>query len=163
MKSLYFCIITILMLARFCGAAGTNATSPKIGERLVLLSGGESGIVSYGLYCAVSSPTTSTNLPSGMDLILLLRNIGARNMNMNGVSDKSFSLKDSTGKSLIVLLNGLPQSMGYTQPTVIHLTVASPPGAPEPWTLRFKSQPDVMVPVDITISNIEPSKAVIKN
>jgi hypothetical protein len=47
--------------------------------------------------------------------------------------------------------------LGYGEATMIHLAVNSSTNAVKPWTLRFKTA-DVMVPLDLTITGIEPRK-----
>jgi hypothetical protein len=75
---------------------------------------------------------------------------------MDGVTVDDFSLQDAQGKSLKLYLWNSPRTMGYGDETVVHLMVDHAAGAPQPWTLRFKTKPQAHVPFDITVSGIRP-------
>ena len=124
------------------------------GETLVHLKSGETNIVSYGLYCVVSDSRTNT-LP-GTDLMLIIRNIGAKAIGTD-VSVKDVSLRDAKGQEAkIWRATSSLSGIGFGQVAVIHVYVAKPE-SPQPWTLRFKSK-ESMASVDLTITDIEPRK-----
>jgi hypothetical protein len=128
------------------------------GETLVHLKSGEMNMISYGLYCVVSDSRSGTNVLPGADLLLTIRNTGAKWIGTQDVSTEDFSLRDAKGQEL-KLHRGTSSSSGiaYGDVTVIHLLVAEP-NAPQPWTLRLKSKPKSIVSVDLTITGIKPQK-----
>jgi hypothetical protein len=128
------------------------------GETLVHLKSGQTNMVSYGLYCVVSDSRSGTNAPPGADLLLTIRNTGAKWIGTQDVSAEDFSLRDAKGQEVKIHRGASSSSgMAYGNISVIHLLVADP-RAPQPWTLRFKSKPESMASVDLTITDIEPRK-----
>ncbi len=122
------------------------------------LKSGETNMISYGLYCVVSDSRSGTNASPGSDLLLTVRNTGAKWISTQDISVGDFSLRDAKGQE-VKMHRGASSSSGmaYGEVCVIHLLVAEP-RAPQPWTLRFKSKPKSMVSVDLTITDIEPRK-----
>ncbi len=128
------------------------------GETLVPLQSGQTNMVSYGLYCVVSDSRSGTNVPPGEDLLLTIRNTGAKWIRTEDVSVEDFSLSDAKGRKVKIWRGDASSSgMAYGRVCIIHLFVADPK-APQPWTLRFKSKPKSMASVDLTITDIEPRK-----
>jgi hypothetical protein len=128
------------------------------GETLVHLSSGKTNMVSYGLYCVVSDSRSGTNAPPGADLLLTIRNTGAKWIGIQDVSVEDFSLRDAKGQEMKIYRGSASSSgMAYGDVCVLHLLIAEP-RAPRPWKLRFKSKPKSMVSVDLTIPDIEPRK-----
>jgi hypothetical protein len=127
------------------------------GERLVNLKSGETNLISYSLSTILSDARRGTNDLPGANLILTLRNTGAKWIGMEGISLEDFSLRDANGQELKIYLGAFPSSgMSYGSTSVIHLKVANA-RAPQPWILRFKSKPKGLVSVDLTISEIKPN------
>jgi len=94
----------------------------------------------------------------GTDLLLTIRNTGAKWIGTQDVSVEDFSLRDAKGQELKIWRGDASSSgIAYGDVCVIHLLVAEPK-AQQPWTLRFKSKPKSMVYVDLTITGIEPRK-----
>ena len=128
------------------------------GETLVHLKSGETNMISYGLFCAVSDSRSGTNASPGANLILTIRNTGAKWIGTQEVSAEDFGLRDAKGQEMkIHRATSSSSGMAYGDISVIHLLVADP-RAPQPWSLRFKSKPKSMVSVDLTITDIEPRK-----
>jgi hypothetical protein len=152
-------IILILSCASVLGADISTATN-RIGEMLIPLKAGEDarGIVSYGLFVEVSASSTASNSPAGGDLFLFLRNAGANSINMEGVSVEDFNLLDSHGRVIKLNLWTSPRTLEHGDSTVIHIVVDHPEDAVQPWTLYFKTKPAALVPIDLTISGVEPRK-----
>jgi hypothetical protein len=152
-------IILILSCASVLGSDTSTATN-RVGETLIPLKAGEDAraIVSYGLFTAVSASRAASNAPAGGDLYLILRNTGAKSINMEHVTVEDFSLQDSQGRHFKLYLWNSPRTMGYGDSTVIHLVVDRSADAVQPWTLRFKSKPEAHVPLALMISGIEPRK-----
>lgn len=154
----------LLFVGSPCWSADTHTstnTAPQIGERLLLLSAGESGtagIVSYGLYCAVSGARAASNNTVGGDLVLVLRNNGAKWIALDDVTAEDFSLLDSQGSGVKLYLRSSPKGVAYGASEVIHLIVDHAANAPQPWALRFKSKPKAHVPIDLSITGIEPKR-----
>jgi hypothetical protein len=135
-----------------------SCVSGFAGETLVHLKSGETNMVSYGLYCIASDSRSGTNVPPGADLLLTIRNTGAKWIGTQDVSAEDFSLRDAKGQEVKIWRGEASSSgMAYGDVCVIHLLVAEP-RAPQPWTLHFKSKPKSIVSVDLTIAGIEPRK-----
>ena len=128
------------------------------GETLLHLKSGETNMVSYGLYCVVSDSRSGTNASPGANLLLTIRNTGAKWIGTQDVAIEDFSLRDAKGQEVKMYRAASSSSgMAYGAVCVIHLVVAEPK-APQPWTLSFKSKPKTFVSVDLTITDIEPRK-----
>jgi hypothetical protein len=136
-------------------SVGTN----HVGEILVPLKAGETSLVSYGLYCVASYSRSSSNAPPGGNLILILRNTGAKWIDLDNVTVENLNLQDSQHRNMKLYLLTPPRDMGFGGATVIHIVVDHPADAVAPWTLRFKSKPKAFVPLDILITGIEPPNA----
>lgn len=134
---------------------GTN----NVGEGLVLLKTGETSLVSYGLYCMTSLSRSTSNAPAGSNLVLILRNTGAKSINMEHVTVEDFSLQDAQGKNIKLYLWCYPRTMSYGDATVIHLVVDHAADAAKPWTLSFESKLHAHVPIELAITGIEPRKS----
>jgi len=133
-------------------------TSRKL--MLVPLNTGDSGNISYGLYCMTCVPRIYSNGPVeiGGDLVLIMRNTGAKSINMNGVTVENFKLLDASGRNIKCYLWTTPRTMGFGDSTVIHIVVDHYSDAIQPWALSFKSKPDAFVPINLTIKDIAPMK-----
>jgi len=143
-------------------APTSGRTTNQLGERLILLKSGESnksGLVSYGLYCVVSGSRAASNAPPGGDLVLVMRNNGAKWIDLDHVTVEDFSLLDAQGKQMKLYLWSSPRGMAYGDSDVFHLIVHHSTDSPQPWILRFKSKPKAFVPVDLSITGIEPRKS----
>lgn len=151
-----------LLFGCCCFAGDSHGSFPtnQPGETLIPLKNGETAIVSYGLYCIASNSRAFSNAPVGGNLVLLLRNIGAKSINMNDVTVEDFRLQDSMGKDIKLYLRVTPQTIGYGDVTVIYITVEHYDNAAQPWTLTFKSKPKAFVPINLTITGIEPRNAI---
>jgi len=135
-----------------------SCASLVAGEALIPLKSGETNMVSYGLCCIVSDLRSPVNDLPGADLILTLRNNGAKWIGMQDVSAEDFSLRDVSGQDIKVHLRTLPPSgLAYGEVAAIHLAVDHP-SAPQPWTLHFKCKHKTIVDVDVTITGIAPKK-----
>ena len=128
------------------------------GETLVPLKSGETNMISYGLSCVVSDWHGGSNAPAGSSLILALRNVGAKWIDLDSVTVEDFSLRDAKGQEMkIYLWTPAPRSMGYGDDTVIHLVVDHAGDAPQPWVLHFRSE-RAAIPIELTITGIKPRK-----
>jgi len=121
-------------------------------EKFIPLKSGETNSVSYGLFCLVSD--SAPELPPGANLVLALRNIRIKVIDMDSVTVEDFSLRDAKGQEMKIYLVQPPETMGPEMPTVIPLVVPDAGGAPQPWTLHFKSKPESHNDVDLTITGI---------
>jgi hypothetical protein len=123
---------------------------------LVLLKSGEAsrGVLSYGLYYISRASRAASNALPGSDLILVLRNNGAKWIDLEHVTVENFSLHGANGKEIKLALQSNVRGMGYGESEVVHLNAYKSPDAPEPWTLSFKT-PAAFVPIDLSISGIE--------
>jgi hypothetical protein len=160
MASVFFWLAFALAFVDVNGVAAqtlpiANSTN-RLGEILVQLKSGEStkGVISYGLYYISSASRAASNAPPGSDLILVLRNSGAKWIDFEGVTVENFSLRDADGKEIKIVLRSDVRGIGYGQSEVVHLTTSKPAEAPEPWTLSLKTS-DAFVPLDLSISGIQ--------
>ena len=126
------------------------------GETLVPLRTGTANPFSYGLYNLKSYAAASSNAPAGNNLVLVLRNVGAKWVNFPEITADDFALKDSRGKALKLELRSRPEPMAFGDATILQIFVPSTAGDSRPWTLRFKSNLNSKVPFDISISGIKP-------
>jgi hypothetical protein len=158
---LILAIVKMLSNVACCGEVGraSGSITNQPGESLVLLKSGESKIISYGLYCVVSSSRSGSNAPVGGDLVLIIRNNGARWIDLQGVTVADFSLKDAQGNEIKLNLWTSPRGMAYGDTDVIHVVASLSASPPQPWTFRFKSKPEAFVPLDLLITGIEPRTA----
>ena len=136
-----------------------NATN-RLGETLVLLASGESRLVSYGLSCVVSGARAAAHKTPGGDLVLVLRNNGAKWIDLDHITVEDFTLQDSQGKDIKLYLRSSPRGMPYGGSEVVHLVVDHAASASQPWTLRLKAKAKALVPLELSITGIEPRRAV---
>jgi hypothetical protein len=133
-----------------------SCASALSAETFIPLKSGETNLLSYGLACVVGGSDAASNAPAGTDLVLTLRNTGAKWIGMNGVTVADFSLIDSQGKPVKIHLESSPRTMTFGAVSVIHLRVDNAAAAQRPWTLHFKCKSD-FVP-ELTITDIVPRK-----
>jgi hypothetical protein len=134
-----------------------SCTSLFAGENLVPLKSGETNIISYGLFCLVSDSRSASNAPAGEDLVLVLRNNGAKWIGMSDITREDFKLRDAKGNQVKIYLRTSPKNIPYGGADTIQLIVNRADAAPEPWTLHFSNR-DPFVPIDLTITDIKPRK-----
>jgi hypothetical protein len=159
MKAWKALLVLIISSASVFGADQGGGTKP-LGESIIPVKAGEDkkGIVSYGLFFLVSASRSGSNAPAGSSMLLVLRNTGAKSINMEDVTVDDFSAQDAHGKNLKLYLWGRPRTMGFGSPTVIHLEVERAAEAAQPWALHFKTKPKAFVPFEINIPGIEAPK-----
>ena len=133
-----------------------SSASLFAGETLIPIQSGETNFVSYGLSCLVSDSRSASNVPPGENLVLTLRNDGAKWMDADSITIEDFSLQDAKGQVMKIYLRTLPRGMAYGEASVIQLRVANATEAPQPWTLRLKSKPEAHHPIYLSISGINP-------
>jgi hypothetical protein len=139
-------------------AIGADSSAEKQGaEVLVPLKAGKdaTGVVSYGLFCPVND--SRADRPAGSDMVLVLRNIGAKNISMQNAAVTDFNLRDQQGKDIKIYLWGAPRGIAYGEMTVAHVHVDNP-YASQPWTMHYKSKPNAVVPFELTIDGIVTDK-----
>ena len=98
----------------------------------------------------------ATNAPAGNNLVLVLRNVGAKWVNFPDSASGDFTLKDSRGRAMKLELRAPPQPISYGEATVLQIFVPKTAEESKPWTLRFKSSSAAKIPFDISISGIKP-------
>jgi hypothetical protein len=126
------------------------------GETLLPLRTGAANPFSYGLYTLKGHAPAASDAPSGINLVLVLRNVGAKWVNFPEITSEDFALKDSRGRALKLELRSPPQPIIFGDATILQIFVPRTPDESRPWTLRFKSNPNSKVPFDISISGIRP-------
>ena len=126
------------------------------GETLLPLRTGTASPFSYGLYKLKGHPAAASDAPAGNNLVLVLRNVGARWVNFPEIASEDFTLKDSHGKALKLELRSPPQPIIFGDATILQIFVPRTAGDSGPWTLRFKSNVNSKVPFDLSISGIKP-------
>jgi hypothetical protein len=137
-------------------ACGGSAEPANAGETLLPLRTGVANPFSYGLYKLTSHAAAATNAPAGNNLILVLRNVGAKWVNFPDIAVEDFTLKDSRGRVIKLELRDRPQPISYGEATVIQIFAPKTAEDGRPWTLRFKSTSMAKIPFDISISGIKP-------
>jgi hypothetical protein len=136
------------------GHGGTPALA-NAGEILLPLRAGVASPFSYGVYNLKSHAAAATNAPAGNNLVLVLRNVGAKWVNFPDIAAEDFTLKDSRGRGIKLELRDRPQPISYGEATVIQIFVPRIADDSKPWTLRFKSTSTAKNPFDISISGIK--------
>lgn len=136
-----------------------SSASLFAGETVLPLKSGETNMVSYGLSCLVSDSGAASNAPAGSNLILVLRNTGAKWIDFAAITADDFSLQNAKGQDMKFYLWTIPRGAGYGDATVVHLVVDHAGDTPRPWSLRLKSKPHAHVPFEIVITGIEPLEA----
>lgn len=154
MKSLRITMIALLFLIICQVTSSIFGDDDKLGERAILLGSGESGSISYGAYQLVSNDKQILS-SSDCDLLLIIRNTGAKHVDLNGVTASDFSLKDSDGKDVKFVVRVPPANMAFGSVTVAHLLILKDQSNP-PWTLQFKSRPNAIVPFRVTVRGLKP-------
>ena len=134
-----------------------SCTSLFAGEKLIPLASGETNFISYGLFCLVSDSRSASNAPAGEDLVLVLRNDGAKWIDLTNVKSEDFNLRDAEGHKMKLYLRTSPQGMPYGRADTIQLFVNGNGVSPEPWTLHFSST-NSFDPIDLKITGIKPHK-----
>ena len=135
--------------------AGTQ-DSVIAGETLLPLRTGAANLFTYGLYNLKGHEPAGSAAAPGINLVLVLRNVGAKWVNFPEVTSEDFALKDSRGKALKLELRSPPQPIIFGDATILQIFVPRTAGDSKPWTLRFKSNLNSKVPFDISISGIKP-------
>jgi hypothetical protein len=128
------------------------------GELLMPIKTGETSLFSYGLYSVLSENRIGSNSVPGRDLLLMLRNIGAKSLNMEGVTVEDFSFTDSKGKDIKLYLWNVPRTISYGNSTVIHLVTQYNTNMAPPLNLTFQSKTNSFVQFKLSISGIDPQK-----
>ena len=152
-------LLIVLSLAFALGpscVSGATREPGLEGETLVPLRTGTAGPFSFGLFALKSHATAATNAPAGNNLVLVLRNVGAKWVNFPDITAEDFALKDSRGKALKLELRAPPQPIIFGDATILQIFVPRTAGDSKPWTLRFKSNVNSKIPFDISISGIKP-------
>ena len=126
------------------------------GETLLPLRTGTASPFSYGLYNLKGHAPAASDAPAGDNLVLVLRNVGAKWVNFPEIMSEDFTLKDSHGKALKLELRSPPQPIIFGDATILQVFVPRTAGDSRPWTLRFKSNLNAKIPFDISISGIKP-------
>src|ERR1051326_1123663 len=99
MRALLIVLSLAFALAPSQASAGTH-DPVGTGETLLPLRTGSANPFSYGLYDLKSHANAATNAPAGNNLVLVLRNVGAKWVNFPEITAEDFALKDSRGKAL---------------------------------------------------------------
>lgn len=155
MRALVIVLSLAWALAPSHVTAGTQ-DSVSAGETLLPLRTGAAHPFSYGLYSLKGHEPAGSAAPSGINLVLVLRNVGVKWVNFPEITSEDFALKDSGGKALRLELRSPPQPIIFGDATILQIFVPRTAGDSRPWTLRFKSNLNSKVPFDISISGIKP-------
>ena len=152
------CFIPLLAIV-FTACAGCSHESNSVvitGPRVEVLTPVASGIItnvsggdhmSYGLYSLVGPPGYGDE-----DFLLVLRNIGAKFIDLEAVTIHNFRLQDSKGREARLVLHSLPRSVGAEEATSLQICAIDFSNASFPLVLTFKA--NLGVPVYLCITNI---------
>jgi hypothetical protein len=151
-------IISLVFLVGVGVGLGAYRIHRLAGETLIPLKSGETNCVSYSLSCMRGAATMPPS-EKMEDLVLTLRNDGAKSMSFGNITIEDFSLRTADGQKMTFYLRTSPQDMeyiAYGEAILIHLLVQYPEKAPQPWTLHFKTKPgEHNYPLDLTITGIK--------
>ena len=156
-------LVFLFCFARYWSGASTNLKTQDCPILTLNAMGANTNgatVVSYGLY-TLSAPLSLSSSPKiGDDLILVIRNIGAKSIALADVTVNNFSLQDANGKYGHLVLHSLPRTVAYGEATSIHLALIDYAGLVYPWVLTFKTEPSAFVPIYLSITNITAGKVV---
>lgn len=118
----------------------------ETGEKIVCLGSGKTDACTYSLY------HVGTATDESCDLILVVKNTGAKYINLKLVTPKHFKLTDSAGGEIEIALDSQFRGVAYGSRTVAHLAAYHERNkAPQPWTLKFDSGNEDLIRVAFTI------------
>ncbi len=149
-------VLALLLCASGFAMPAAGSTN-FVGESLVELKKGQAGIISYGLYCIISGSRAASNAPPGGNLVLILRNSGAKFVNVDDLTAEDFDLRDANGEKMKTYLKVKPHGIAYGEATLLNLTVDHSKNAQTPWSLHFKSK-DTLASFEVSISDIIPHR-----
>jgi hypothetical protein len=118
------------------------------GESIVLLNAGKKPHISYSLY-QVGDRTEEDDF----DLLLVLRNVGAKWIPLDDVSTKHITIKDAKGHKIDCALITTPSTIPYGRVTVGQILVLQA-NAPAPWSLTFDSGDNEIIRVQFQLTDI---------
>jgi hypothetical protein len=134
----YFLIFSLfLSLLVGCGKKGSEAANAA-GETLVPLQTGGDGNISYGLFHAVTH--SRAQALADCDLILVLRDYGAKFVDMSGTTSNDFALRDSRGTNISFTLATSPEFLTLGKATIVHIRVKPSAENSQPWSLDFPAK-----------------------
>jgi hypothetical protein len=107
---------------------------------LTQLDKGKSNAYSWALY---KSPSKSGNL----DLVLIIRNTGAKWIDLEGVTKANFECKLITGQQAKLLSISNTKGIGYEKLLVTHLNIDGEQLKGATYTIEMKPNPKAFVPV----------------
>jgi hypothetical protein len=111
-----------VLLAFLVATVGAHAGETGDGENLVHLQSGVVGPLSYGLYRG-APPANRIPDATTCDLILVVRNLGDKAMNLSKLRRTDFVLFDTITKDNVNIdLVDTPRSIGFGRSAVIHLS-----------------------------------------
>ena len=111
-----------VLLAFLIASVGAHAGEAGDGEHLIQLQSGVAGPFSYGLYRG-APPANRIPDAATCDLILVVRNLGDKVMNLSQLRKTDFVLTDSITKDKVNMdLVETPQSIAFGRSAVIHLS-----------------------------------------
>ena len=151
----FTCVIVLMAL--------TSVVCPVVrgDEFLTPIKLGKSGLFSYGLCSITTNASAAAEVQLGPDLLLALRNVGAKFISLTNVSAEDFELRDRQIKPVKLILREKLSGMAYGETTIAHLRFENRSGldTKQPWSLRFKSKPKAFVEFDLLISKGEQKKS----
>ncbi len=150
------CIVVIHATVHSADPAAKPYVKPA-GEVFVPLKSGETNhLFSYGLYTLKSEAPSFKNASQSIDLILVVRNNGAKYIGFENVTQTNFTLVDANDRPMQFWLKSTLTNTGlaYGATGLIHLDVPKAKESPQPWTLDFRSPTNAFVPFHLSIGRI---------
>lgn len=117
-------------------------------EKLVFLKKGKKDIFAWSLY----------QLPSernDIDLILLIKNTGAKFINLDGINTSKLTFMSSTGKKHKIWYASNFDGIMYRSTLVVHLHIDGPISAKDTYSLHLKKNKDALVGISLDIKGIK--------
>lgn len=120
--------------------ADAQKDAPTPGIPLRLLAAGEDDTITYALYHAPSKQKE-------VDLVLLIRNTGAKWIDTEGIDASSFGLSDDKGNHLKIWRATGMKGIAYQNMVVVHIYVQGPASEEKDYTLELTPKPKAFVPI----------------
>ena len=139
MKKLFLIILVALL---------TNCVSARGMMDLKLMKKGDGTDFVWALYQIPSENRQR-------DLVLIIRNTGAKYIDLKGLKHTAFSFKDSSGKEIGIVNGTELDSIMYNKFIVVHLHVINEVSEKETYSFTMKPKKNAFVPVEIKTTGLK--------
>jgi hypothetical protein len=133
----------LVLMIFVCCAYGEDARLTKI------LAEGKTDLLEYSIM-RIRSNQKGVDL----DLVLGLRNVGAKSISVNEKDPPKITITGKSGNSIPFRLQNQLTSLPFNRMMVLHIVVEGSSSADYPWVLKYDSE-NSFVPVHLVIPGIE--------